>query len=166
MVDERKAKPVSLSLFKRLVMTTRLSRAIPSTIRYYSTPPPASSHPYLSRSQLNSAASTSSSSSSPHIGPFPLPNSQLDRDYAISQQAKTWSKLNTPERIGVAAKQTSSFFVVIAGAGLCGLVVWAVGSELFSENSPTRIFEDCTERIKQDKEVNPNSLFLSFQDSS
>lgn len=139
-------------------MTTRLTRMIPSTIRYYSTPPPASSHPYLSRSQLNSAASSSSSPSSPHVGPFPLP-SQLDRDYAISQQAKTWSKLNTPERIGVAAKQTSSFFVVIAGAGLCGLVVWAVGSELFSENSPTRIFEDCTERIKQDKEVSISLLY-------
>ncbi|GAA5942435.1 Tim21p [Sporobolomyces koalae] len=135
-------------------MSTRFIRAVPvRTIRLYSTAPSSSSpasNPAFARGSLN-RASSAAASGSPHIGPFPLPHSQLDRDYLISQQAKTWSNLNGPQKLGEAAKQTSSFFVVLAGAGLCGLVVWAVGSELFSENSPTRIFEDITERIQQDQ---------------
>lgn len=139
--------------------TPRLIRTLPRTIRFYSTPPPSSqAHPYLSRSNVNPSSSTSSTTS-PHVGPFPLPHSQLDRDYLISQQAKTWSKLNPTEKVGQVARQTTSFFVVLAGAGLCGLVFWAVGSELFSENSPTRIFEDITERLEKDQGV---SISLSL----
>ncbi|GAA6019743.1 hypothetical protein JCM11491_005236 [Sporobolomyces phaffii] len=132
-------------------MTPRLLRTLPIRVRSYSTPP------YLSRAHVPPSASSSSSSSgpsAPHVGPFPLPHSQLDRDYLISQQAKTWSQLKGPEKVGEVAKQTSSFFVVIAGAGLCGLVFWAVGSELFSENSPTRIFEDITRRLERDPGLN------------
>ena len=60
------------------------------------------------------------------------------------------------------ARQTSSLFVVAFGAGLCGLVFWAVGTELFSENSPTRIFEDIVERLERDDNVTCfPSLYLS-----
>ncbi|GAA5914100.1 uncharacterized protein JCM6883_005880 [Sporobolomyces salmoneus] len=142
--------------------TPRLLRL--RTVRLYSQ---QSSHPYLSRSNLNPSSSPSSSSS-PHVGPFPLPSSSddLDRSYRISQQARTWSQLKPPEKVFEATRQTSSFFVVVFGAGLAGLVFWAVGSELFSENSPTRIFEDITERLETDESLNSILLPpLSFHGS-
>ncbi|GAA6060608.1 hypothetical protein JCM10212_004587 [Sporobolomyces blumeae] len=141
--------------------TQRLLRALASkperVTRAYSTgtPRPSSAsqaHPYLS--QLDSASTSGSASSSPHVGPFPLPNTPSDRDRLIQQQARQWSQLRPGEKIGVAAQQTSSFFVVVAGAGLCTLVVWAVSSELFGDNSPTKIFEDAVERVKADHELN------------
>ncbi|GAA5963593.1 hypothetical protein JCM3765_004335 [Sporobolomyces pararoseus] len=144
-------------------ITKQLLRTVTKRTRVYSTTP-QSPHPYP---YLNSTSS--SSTSSPHVGPFPLPHtsSKLDRDYLISQQAKTWSRMNKPEKAQELAKQTSSFFVVTLGAGLCGLVVWAVASELFSENSPTRIFEDITQRLKEDQILNEMLIGpLSFHGSS
>lgn len=43
--------------------------------------------------------------------------------------------------------------VVIFGITISGLVIYAVSSELFASNSPTKIFDQCTEILKKDKET-------------
>lgn len=141
-------------------------RPSPSLARLYSsTPSHVDPHPILSELQRKGATSPSSSTTSgPHLGPFPLPNidSNSDAETArrqarIDASSRQWSKLGVAQRAGVVATQGASLVVVLAGAGLFALVAYAFGSELFSEASPTRVFEDCVERVKQDHEV--RSLF-------
>lgn len=43
--------------------------------------------------------------------------------------------------------------MVIFGITISGLVIYAVSSELFASNSPTKIFDQCTEILKKDKET-------------
>lgn len=124
-------------------------------------------HPILSELQRRGATSPSSSTTSgPHLGPFPLPADPPPSDSAsdsarrqarIDASSRQWSQLGVAERAGVVATQGASLVVVVAGAGLFALVAYAFTSELFSEASPTRIFEDCVERVKKDNEVRPRS---------
>lgn len=48
---------------------------------------------------------------------------------------------------------TLSVLVVVAGAGVAAVVFYSTGTELFSSNSPTRMYEDAIERIKRDAQV-------------
>lgn len=133
----------------RLLAHSSLRRALSSK-----TPPPPPPPNYLGRIDLGS--SQSSSSSSPHVGPFPLPNeptSSFDRSAQIEAEARRWRDLGRAEKVGRASTNIGSFFVVSAGAALAGLVAYSFGSELWAENSPTRVFEDATERVKQSKEL-------------
>lgn len=43
--------------------------------------------------------------------------------------------------------------MVIFGITISGLIIYAVSSELFASNSPTKIFDQCTEILKKDKET-------------
>ncbi|GAA5977096.1 hypothetical protein JCM11641_001299 [Rhodosporidiobolus odoratus] len=102
-----------------------------------------------------------------HAGPFPLPSADEARAARIEATQRKWKQLGTVEKAGRAATQTGSAVVVLFGAGLVALVAYAFGSELFSEASPTRVFEDCVERVKADPEL-PSILLPphSFHGSS
>lgn len=43
--------------------------------------------------------------------------------------------------------------MVVFGITISGLIIYAVSSELFASNSPTKIFDQCTEILKKDKET-------------
>ncbi|GAA5886587.1 hypothetical protein JCM3774_003307 [Rhodotorula dairenensis] len=144
--------PSVLSL--RLISSTRATRRSVDSAR--------DPHPILSELQRRGATSPSSSTTSgPHLGPFPLPDSppHPDSDDSARRQARIdassrqWSQLGVAQRAGVVATQGASLVVVVAGAGLFALVAYAFASELFSEASPTRVFEDCVERVKKDNEL-------------
>lgn len=47
--------------------------------------------------------------------------------------------------------------VVLAGGVLAAAVLYSTGTELFATNSPTRIFEDCVERVNESEEASPIS---------
>ncbi|POY76114.1 hypothetical protein BMF94_0837 [Rhodotorula taiwanensis] len=129
-----------------------------AVIRCYASTPTNDPHPILSELERQGATSPSSSSTSgPHLGPFPLPNhpaqSEQERQARIDASSRQWSRLGVAQKAGVVATQSASLVVVLGGAGLFALVVYAFTSELFSEASPTRVFEDCVERVKQDPEL-------------
>jgi hypothetical protein len=42
---------------------------------------------------------------------------------------------------------------VVFGITISGLIIYAVSSELFASNSPTKIFDQCTEILKKDPET-------------
>jgi hypothetical protein len=46
-----------------------------------------------------------------------------------------------------------SSLVVVFGITISGLIIYAVSSELFASNSPTKIFDQCTEILKKDRET-------------
>ncbi|BGP53571.1 hypothetical protein JCM8202_001460 [Rhodotorula sphaerocarpa] len=118
------------------------------------TPSPGNDpNPILSELQRRGATSPSSSTTSgPHLGPFPLPSAE-ERQARIDASSRQWSQLGVAQRAGVVATQGASFVVVLGGAGLFALVLWSFTSELFSEASPTRVFEDCIERVEKDREL-------------
>lgn len=139
-----------------LVMSARLlQRALRTQSRLLSTkstapPPPPDPHPILS--QINLAGeSARAGAERPNVGPFPLPPG--DRDAQVRAAGKKWRELNGSEKVGVAATQTSSLVVVLAGGVLAALVLYSTGTELWSEASPTRIFEDCVDRVRASEEV-------------
>lgn len=47
----------------------------------------------------------------------------------------------------------SCSLVVVFGITISGLIIYAVSSELFASNSPTKIFDQCVEILKKDKET-------------
>lgn len=156
-----------LSARRHLVLAVSLSPRPPSlrSARLVSSTPSNANdpHPILSELQRKGATNPSSSTTSgPHLGPFPLPNIDADESQArqarIDASSRQWSQLGVAQRAGVVATQGASLVVVLAGAGLFALVAYAFGSELFSEASPTRVFEDCVERVKQDHEVRSRLL--------
>ncbi|KWU41005.1 hypothetical protein RHOSPDRAFT_37464 [Rhodotorula sp. JG-1b] len=150
-----------LSARRHLVLAVSLSPRPPAlrSARLLSTPSNVNDphpHPILSELQRKGATSPSSSATSgPHLGPFPLPDvdESQARQARIDASSRQWSQLGVAQRAGVVATQGASLVVVLAGAGLFALVAYAFGSELFSEASPTRVFEDCVERVKQDHEL-------------
>lgn len=77
----------------------------------------------------------------------------------MRQASKSWKQLNGSQKMGVFAEQSGSLIVVLVGGSIAALVLYATGSELFSEASPTKIFEDTTERVKASKEVRYQVLF-------
>ncbi|CEQ39205.1 SPOSA6832_00731 [Sporobolomyces salmonicolor] len=147
------ARPMMLRIAKQLPVKRPLSSPSIRLLATSAPPPrpPPSAHPYLSQLSSSDTSPSSSATAGPHVGPFPLPSHERDARIAASQ--RKWRQLGTGQKIGVAAKQGSSLVVVLAGAGLCALVFWAVGSELWSEASPTRVFEDCVERVRDDHEL-------------
>ncbi|GAA5872485.1 hypothetical protein JCM8547_006928 [Rhodosporidiobolus lusitaniae] len=121
------------------------------------TPPPSSPHPYLNQTGASSPSPSSPQAGPSRAGPFPLPDintfSAREREERIAQTQRKWRQLGTAQKAGVVATQGASLVVVLAGAGLVALVAYAVGSELWSEASPTRVFEDCVERVRADPEL-------------
>lgn len=149
----RPVRPTPAAIgFIRLVSSSTSSSSRPASSS--SAPPSHDPHPYLS--QLDRAGATSANTgpnSGPSLGPFPLPH--LEREARIHESGQKWRQLGAGGKAKVAATQGASFVVVTFGAGLLALVVYAFGSELFSEASPTRVFEDCVERVRADQEVRP-----------
>ena len=133
-------------------------------------PPPVDPHPFISQINNSSGRGTTTGA-----GPFPIGSigGNLDRDAQVKAAGRKWQQLKTSEKghfllslparlhsltrlhdvVGVAFTQSTSLLVVAFGAGLAGLVIYATGTELFATNSPTRIFEDCVERVKANPEV-------------
>ncbi|KAK4046498.1 hypothetical protein OIV83_006024 [Microbotryomycetes sp. JL201] len=115
-------------------------------------------NPYLDGTSFSAAAELHQASrraSQDHVGPFPLPPgaSDADREARIRAASRKWRDLGRAEKVGVAWQQTTSLIVVVAGGSLALLVLYATGTELWSEASPTKIFEDCVDRVKQSEEL-------------
>ncbi|KAF5312098.1 hypothetical protein D9619_003392 [Psilocybe cf. subviscida] len=82
-----------------------------------------------------------------NVGPFQL---------GLSQQAlrkekppKKWSELSTGGKVVRGAARTSNLGVILLGAGLSALLLYSLTSELFSKNSPTVLYGDACDRLKQ-----------------
>ena len=52
-------------------------------------------------------------------------------------------------------QRTTNLTVILLGAGLSAVLVYALTSELFSKNSPTVLYNDACERIKTSPHVSP-----------
>lgn len=68
-------------------------------------------------------------------------------------EGKKWSELKAGQKVARGTQKTYQFSMVLGGAVLVGLIVVALGSELYAPNSPTVIFKDACKRVEDCKEV-------------
>ena len=54
--------------------------------------------------------------------------------------------------------RTTNLAVILAGAGLSIVLIYALTSELFSRNSPTVLYNKACELIKSSPQVRPSNL--------
>ncbi|KAG2368756.1 TIM21-domain-containing protein [Suillus spraguei] len=78
------------------------------------------------------------------VGPFTLGISQGSLK---GKKVKQWSELSTGGKVIRTTQRTSNLAVILLGAGLSAVLVYALTSELFSRNSPTVLFNDACDRI-------------------
>ncbi|KAF8140007.1 TIM21-domain-containing protein [Boletus edulis] len=102
-------------------------------------------------SALDQKQRTSHSSRVDSVGPFQLGISQaaLKR----GEKAKRWSELSVSGKVLRTTQRTTNLTVILLGAGLSTILVYALTSELFSKNSPTVLYNDACERIKTSPRV-------------
>ncbi|KAF8489577.1 TIM21-domain-containing protein [Gautieria morchelliformis] len=83
------------------------------------------------------------------VGPF-----QLGIVQPSTQKVKKWSELSTGGKVLRTTARTTNFSVILIGAGLSAVLVYALASELFAKNSPTVLYGDACERIKASPLIN------------
>ncbi|KZT61341.1 hypothetical protein CALCODRAFT_464426, partial [Calocera cornea HHB12733] len=124
------------------------------------TPPPPTPSPSL-LSQLPPRSETN------NVGPFAL---QLDRSPKTSEDAKPWSQLSAAQRVKRTTARTTNFGVILAGAGLSAVIIYALATELFARNSPTVLYGEICEKLKASElitsQLHPPLIFHNTPPSS
>ncbi|KDR84830.1 hypothetical protein GALMADRAFT_233247 [Galerina marginata CBS 339.88] len=82
-----------------------------------------------------------------HVGPFQLGLSQSA--LRKGEKIPKWAELSTGGKVMRTTARTTNLGVILLGAGLSALLVYSLTSELFSKNSPTVLYGDACERLKQ-----------------
>ncbi|KAL4069433.1 TIM21-domain-containing protein [Scleroderma citrinum] len=85
------------------------------------------------------------------VGPFQLGISQAS--LKRGERVKRWSELSTSGKVLRTTQRTTNLTVILLGAGISAVLVYALVSELFSKNSPTVLYNDACERIKVSHQV-------------
>ncbi|KAH7915113.1 TIM21-domain-containing protein [Hygrophoropsis aurantiaca] len=85
------------------------------------------------------------------VGPFQLGVSQASLNKG--EKIKKWSELSTSGKVVRTTQRTTNLTVILLGAGLSAVLVYALTSELFSKNSPTVLYGDACQRIKDSARV-------------
>lgn len=66
---------------------------------------------------------------------------------------KKWSQLSAGGKVARATARATSLTVILFGAGLSAVLIYALTSELFSRNSPTVLYNEACEMIKSSPRV-------------
>ncbi|KAH7927361.1 hypothetical protein BV22DRAFT_974095, partial [Leucogyrophana mollusca] len=85
------------------------------------------------------------------VGPFQLGLSQASLNRG--EKVKKWSELSTGGKVVRTTQRTTNLTVILLGAGLSAVLVYALTSELFSKNSPTVLYGDACQRISASPRV-------------
>ncbi|CCM01637.1 uncharacterized protein FIBRA_03698 [Fibroporia radiculosa] len=81
-----------------------------------------------------------------YVGPF-----QLGLIPPVSrggENVKKWSELSAAGKVARTTARTTNLAVILFGAGLSGVLIYALTSELFSKNSATVLYGQACEKIK------------------
>ncbi|KAH0838527.1 TIM21-domain-containing protein [Lanmaoa asiatica] len=105
----------------------------------------------LLTSALDQKQRISHSSREDSVGPFQLGISRAA--LRRGEKAKKWSELSVGGKVIRTTQRTTNLTVILLGAGLSAVLVYALTSELFSKNSPTVLYNDACERIKTSPRV-------------
>ncbi|EPQ61441.1 hypothetical protein GLOTRDRAFT_124721 [Gloeophyllum trabeum ATCC 11539] len=85
------------------------------------------------------------------VGPFQLGIVPPTPDEV--DNVKKWSELSAGGKVARATARTTSLTVILFGAGLSAMLIYALTSELFSRNSPTVLYSEACDKIKESPRV-------------
>ena len=159
--------PLKMSVHRCLASTARLHRgshhhAYRLDLSYsslHSTPrrflathreTPASS---LLSSSLDRAASREGLSHNARLdslGPFPL---GIGPNPAYQTKQKPWKQLSTKGKVARTTARTTNLTVILFGGAFTCVLAYALATELFAKNSPTKLYEDACQKITASPEV-------------
>ncbi|KAG9314595.1 TIM21-domain-containing protein [Chiua virens] len=105
----------------------------------------------LLTSALDQKQRTSYSSKEDSVGPFQLGISQAA--LRRGEKARKWSELSVGGKVIRTTQRTTNLTVILLGAGLSAVLVYALTTELFSKNSPTVLYNGACDRIKSSPKV-------------
>ncbi|KAG8934879.1 hypothetical protein FRC03_008337 [Tulasnella sp. 419] len=109
---------------------------------------PASS---LLSQQLDSASQRASSSSTvDSVGPFTL---GIRNNPANNVKQKKWSELSAGGKVVRGTSRTASLTVIIIGGAFSCVLAYALATELFAKNSPTRLYDDACKKVLASEQV-------------
>ena len=66
---------------------------------------------------------------------------------------KTLTSLLWSGKVVQAGKDFTYLLVVLGGFAVAGFLLWSVGSEFFSSNSPQTVYTKALKRVRQDPQV-------------
>lgn len=69
------------------------------------------------------------------------------------EEAKMWKDMSRGEKVVYATKQTSYAGIVMAGLAITGGLFYMVGSELFSSNNASGVYNRALDMVKSNTEV-------------
>ncbi|KAJ3807108.1 TIM21-domain-containing protein [Lentinula aff. lateritia] len=84
------------------------------------------------------------------VGPFQM--GMNESPFATPKPTK-WADLSAGGKIKRTTARTTNLIVIVFGAGLTAVLLYAVTSELFSKNSPTVLYGESCEKIKTSPQV-------------
>ncbi|QRW14742.1 mitochondrial import inner membrane translocase subunit TIM21 [Ceratobasidium sp. AG-Ba] len=91
-----------------------------------------------------------STTSNTGIGPFQL---GISPEALRGPKVKPWNELSARGKAARAAARTSNLAVILLGAGLSSVLVYALATELFAKNSPTVIYGESCDRIRSSPDL-------------
>jgi hypothetical protein len=78
---------------------------------------------------------------------------QQQQNLITMEEAKMWKDMTRGEKVVYATKQTSYAGIVMAGLAITGGLFYMVGSELFSSNNASGVYNRALEMVKSNQEV-------------
>jgi len=69
------------------------------------------------------------------------------------EKAKSWNELSASGKVARTTARTSNLLVILLGAGLSALLVYALTTELFAESSPTVLYGEACDMIRESEEL-------------
>lgn len=128
-----------------------LRHASPWTRRHFATHRETPASSLLSHSPgpySNSAGGTSSRVDT--LGPFPL---GIRPNVADQPKQKAWSQLSTSGKVARGTARTTNLGVILIGGVFTCVLAYALATELFARNSPTKLYEDARQKLIASPEV-------------
>ncbi|CUA72285.1 hypothetical protein RSOLAG22IIIB_00950 [Rhizoctonia solani] len=85
-----------------------------------------------------------------NVGPFQL---GISPEAMKGPKIKPWKELSTGGKAMRVTARASNLTVILLGAGLSAVLVYALATELFAKNSPTVIYGESCDRIRSSHEL-------------
>ncbi|CAE7081650.1 unnamed protein product [Rhizoctonia solani] len=155
-----------MSLFARIVLGVRPARCQTEILRRCMITHHKSSSFPLTRARSTQSTSSllsqveaeiavkrgqgSTTADNTNVGPFQL---GISPEAMQGPKIKPWKDLSTGGKAMRVTARASNLTVILLGAGLSAVLVYALATELFAKNSPTVIYGESCDRIRSSHEL-------------
>ncbi|KIO18179.1 hypothetical protein M407DRAFT_84219 [Tulasnella calospora MUT 4182] len=84
------------------------------------------------------------------LGPFPL---GIRNPNDAKGKQKSWRELSTSGKVARGTARTTNLTVILIGGAFTCVLAYALATELFAKNSPTRLYDDACQKLNASPEV-------------